>query len=129
MPTRATSVNERVSRAITTSCPYNQDSAESGGHAFPMLRPDEKEFLRLARHASLVPVSKSISADLQTPVSAFLSVAAGEPHAFLLESIEGGEKIGRYTFLGARPSVIVTAQGRDVVVQYPGQKKAPHIVT
>ena len=50
-----------------------------------MLRPDRKEFLRLAKTATLIPVSKSISADLQTPVSAFLSMAADEPHAFLLE--------------------------------------------
>ena len=68
-----------------------------------MIRPDYKEFTRLARESTLVPVAKSISADLLTPVSAFLAVAAGEPDAFLLESVEGGEKIGRYTFLGVRP--------------------------
>ena len=65
-----------------------------------MLRPDFKEFERLARDATLVPVAKSISADLLTPVSAFLMFAAGEPYSFLLESVEGGEKVGRYTFLG-----------------------------
>ena len=59
------------------------------------------EFARLAR-TTLVPVAKSISADLLTPVSAFLAIADDEPDAFLLESVEGGEKIGRYTFLGVR---------------------------
>src|SRR5262245_53291030 len=76
-----------------------------------MLRPDRQEFLRLAEKASVVPVAKTISADLQTPVSAFLHVAAREPHAFLLESVEGGDKIGRYTFLGARPYCVLTARG------------------
>ncbi len=90
-----------------------------------MLRPSEKEFFQLARTHTLVPVSKAISADLQTPVSAFLSVAAGEPHAFLLESIEGGEKIARYTFLGARPYMMVTARGSEVRIEYPGRRSAP----
>src|SRR5579859_7194051 len=66
----------------------------------PMLQPDFKEFSRLAREATLVPVVKSVSADLLTPVSAFLAIAEKESHAFLLESIERGEQIGRYTFLG-----------------------------
>src|SRR5207248_7611123 len=55
-------------------------------------------------------------ADLQTPVSAFLSIAANEPHAFLLESVEGGEKIGRYTFLGAQPYCIVTRRNNEVAI-------------
>src|SRR5918911_325907 len=88
-----------------------------------MLRPDRKEFLRLAKDATLVPVSKSISADLQTPVSAFLSIAADEPHAFLLESVEGGEKIGRYTFLGARPYCVVSGSGAQAVIQHYGDAR------
>ena len=67
-----------------------------------MVTPDYKEFSRLAKEATLVPVVKSVSADLLTPVSAFLAVAAKEPDAFLLESVERGEQIGRYTFLGAK---------------------------
>ena len=62
-----------------------------------MIRPDYKEFARWLAKSTLVPVAKSISADLLTPVSAFLAVAAREPYAFLLESVEGGEKIGRFT--------------------------------
>src|SRR5437764_6054297 len=90
-----------------------------------MLRPDRKEFLRLAKTATLIPVSRAIPADLQTPVSAFLSVAADEPHAFLLESVEGGEKIGRYTFLGARPYSIVCGRGDSVVIEHMKDGK-PH---
>jgi anthranilate synthase component I len=87
-----------------------------------MLFPDYKEFSRLARTATLVPVAKTVAADLRTPVSAFLSVAAEEPNAFLLESVEGGEKIGRYTFLGARPYMILTARGRQITLERNGKK-------
>src|ERR1700687_469135 len=76
-----------------------------------ILRPDYKEFSRLATGATLVPVVKSVAADLLTPVSAFLAIAAHEPDAFLLESVERGEQIGRYTFLGARPYMQVRARG------------------
>src|ERR1035441_7134046 len=82
-----------------------------------MLRPDYKEFARLAREATLVPVVKSVMADLLTPVSAFLALAGNEPDAFLLESVEKGEQIGRYTFLGARPYMQVRARGGEVVIR------------
>ncbi len=82
-----------------------------------MIRPDYKEFARLSRAATLVPVAKSISADLLTPVSAFLAVADGEPDAFLLESVEGGEKIGRYTFLGVRPFLRLESRGTEIKIE------------
>jgi anthranilate synthase component I len=82
-----------------------------------MIRPDFKEFSRLARGATLVPVVKSISADLLTPVSAFLAIAAGEPDAFLLESVEGGERIGRYTFLGVRPFLRLESRGSEITIE------------
>jgi anthranilate synthase component 1 len=82
-----------------------------------MLRPDYKEFSRLAREATLVPVVKSVAADLLTPVSAFLAVATNEPNAFLLESVERGEQVGRYTFLGAKPYMQVVARGTEITVQ------------
>ena len=81
-----------------------------------MVQPDFKEFSRLARTATLIPVVKSVTADLLTPVSAFLAIAADEPYAFLLESVERGEQIGRYTFLGARPYMRVSARGGEVRV-------------
>jgi len=82
-----------------------------------MIRPDFKEYSRLSRGATLVPVVKSISADLLTPVSAFLAIAAGEPDAFLLESVEGGERIGRYTFLGVRPFLRLESRGAEIKIE------------
>jgi len=82
-----------------------------------MIRPDYKEFVQLSRGATLIPVAKSISADLLTPVSAFLAVAEGEPDAFLLESVEGGEKIGRYTFLGVRPFLRLESRGAEITIE------------
>jgi anthranilate synthase component I len=86
-----------------------------------MLQPDFKQFSALAREATLVPVVKSVSADLLTPVSAFLAIAEKEPHAFLLESIERGEQIGRYTFLGANPYMRVRA--REGVIEIERGRK------
>ncbi|MFZ0800433.1 MAG: anthranilate synthase component I [Terriglobales bacterium] len=86
-----------------------------------MIRPDYKEFARLSRGATLVPVAKSISADLLTPVSAFLAVADREPDAFLLESVEGGEKIGRYTFLGVRPFLRLESRGEEIKIERRGK--------
>src|SRR5216684_1705170 len=88
-----------------------------------MLVPDFKRFAQLARAATLVPVAKTVAADLRTPVSAFLSVAAREPNAFLLESVEGGEKVGRYTFLGARPYMVLRAHGNDITLERRGKKE------
>jgi len=82
-----------------------------------MPTPEYAEFCRLARDATLVPVTKAIAADLQTPVSAFLNLAANEKRAFLLESVEGGEKVGRYTFLGARPYMVITSYGKEVLIE------------
>ncbi len=82
-----------------------------------MLYPEFKKFLHLSRSATLVPVVKSVSADLLTPVSAFLAIAAKEPHAFLLESNERGEQIGRYTFLGARPYMRLRARGSAIEIE------------
>jgi len=82
-----------------------------------MLQPDFHDFSHLARKATLVPVVKSVSADLLTPVSAFLAIAEKEPHAFLLESVERGEQIGRYTFLGARPYMRLKAHKGKVEIE------------
>jgi anthranilate synthase component I len=82
-----------------------------------MIRPDYKEFTRLSRGTTLVPVVKSISADLLTPVSAFLAVAGEERDAFLLESVEGGEKIGRYTFMGVQPFLRLESRGDQITIE------------
>jgi anthranilate synthase component I len=71
-----------------------------------MILPDFREFRRLAKQGNLIPVYDVFSADLLTPVSAYLRIANGARHSFLLESVEGGEKIARYTFAGANPEEI-----------------------
>src|SRR6201991_3730748 len=78
--------------------------------------PSLKDFSTLAKSHSLVPVTRTVAADLETPVSAFLRVAATEPEAFLLESVEGGEHVGRYTFIGIRPYRKMTASGGQITV-------------
>src|SRR5579862_633541 len=71
-----------------------------------MIQPSFKEFSRLAKQGNLIPVYDVFSADLLTPVSAFLRIAQGARYSFLLESVEGGEKIARYTFAGAHPEEV-----------------------
>jgi anthranilate synthase component 1 len=71
-----------------------------------MIQPDFGEFQRLAKAGNLVPVYEVFSADLLTPVSAYLRIAQGARYSFLLESVEGGEKIARYTFAGAHPEEV-----------------------
>src|SRR5437016_12685302 len=76
-----------------------------------------EEFLALAERGTVVPVVKMVMADLLTPVSAYLKIERSSPHAFLLESIEGGEKIARYSFLGCAPHTIVRGRGKEVVIE------------
>jgi anthranilate synthase component 1 len=83
--------------------------------------PDFATFERQATQGNIVPVSKALTADLETPVSAYLKLAARKKHSFLLESVEGGEKIGRYTFLGADPFLIVTATGDRIEIRHNGR--------
>ena len=71
-----------------------------------MIQPSFQEFQRLAHHGNLIPVYDVFSADLLTPVSAYLRLAQGARYSFLLESVEGGEKIARYSFAGAHPEEV-----------------------
>jgi anthranilate synthase component I len=71
-----------------------------------MIQPDFREFQRLAKQGNLIPVYDVFSADLLTPVSAYLRIAQSARYSFLLESVEGGEKIARYTFAGANPEEV-----------------------
>ncbi len=76
-----------------------------------------EDFLSLAQRGTVVPVVKTVMADLLTPVSAYLKIEGHSPQAFLLESIEGGEKIARYSFLGCAPHTIVRARGQEIVIE------------
>ena len=83
--------------------------------AHPVL-PSRKEFLALAKNHTLVPVCRTLTADLETPVSAFLRAAWPQPECFLLESVENGEQVGRYTFIGLAPFKRIVARGRKIVI-------------
>jgi anthranilate synthase component 1 len=77
------------------------------------IHPTYDEFVGLAQRGNVVPISCEILGDLETPVSAFLKIHRGR-HGFLLESVQGGEKWGRYSFLGTEPERVWTARGHDV---------------
>jgi len=80
-----------------------------------------EQFVDLAQRGTFVPVCKEIMADLLTPVSAFLKIAEHSDYAFLLESVEGGEQVARYSFLGKDPFLIVRAKDRDVFIERGGE--------
>ena len=86
--------------------------------------PSPRDFLKLSREHTLVPVYRTVTADLETPVSAFLRIAAEEPEAFLLESVEGGEHVGRYTFIGIEPYKKIVSRGTSIVVEEGGKRRA-----
>ncbi len=79
-----------------------------------------EEFKELARRGTFVPVCKEIVADLLTPVSAFLKIAEHADYAFLLESVEGGEHVGRYSFLGKDPFLILRSQDGRTTIERAG---------
>jgi anthranilate synthase component 1 len=78
--------------------------------------PTRKEFLALAKEHTLVPVCRILTADLETPVSAFLRAAWPERECFLLESVENGEQVGRYTFIGLAPFKRIVARGHEITI-------------
>src|SRR5438067_3319411 len=81
-------------------------------------------FKELARRGTFVPVCKEIVADLLTPVSAFLKIAEHADYAFLLESVEGGEHVGRYSFLGKDPFLILRARDGKTTIERGGETSA-----
>lgn len=78
-----------------------------------MFSPSREEFHRLAQQSNLIPVYREILADMETPVSAFRKIARGR-YSFLLESVAGGERIARYSFLGTEPSLVFRSKGREI---------------
>lgn len=91
-----------------------------------MHKPGLEEFRKLAGEAGLVPVYREIVADLDTPLTIFAKLAAGDSHAFLFESLEGGEKWGRYSFIGFDPMMTVCSRGDRIEVQQ-GQNKTVNV--
>src|SRR5438445_7017348 len=82
-----------------------------------------EEFEREAQQGNVVPVVRTVLADLHTPVGAFLRIAGDAEHAFLLESIEGGERVARYSFIGSNPWMIVRGQGNRTIVEKDGTRQ------
>ncbi|MGA7934547.1 MAG: anthranilate synthase component I family protein, partial [Kovacikia sp.] len=85
---------------------------------FTMVFPIFSEFSKLASQGNFVPVYQEWVADLDTPVSAWYRVCAGQPYSFLLESVEGGEQLGRYSLLGCDPLWILEARGNRTTQIY-----------
>ncbi|MEI8176427.1 MAG: anthranilate synthase component I [Candidatus Omnitrophota bacterium] len=93
-----------------------------------MLYPDLKEFKRLSKKGNIIPIYRELSADIDTPVSCFLKIDNGKP-SYLLESVEGGEKIARYSFLGTDPEVIIKSKGRsiEIISAKTGTRQKPSV--
>jgi anthranilate synthase component 1 len=84
------------------------------------------EFCKLATAGGLVAVAETVSADLLTPLSAYLRIAQGSSRSFLLESVEGGEHLARYSFLGAEPAMVVNSRNGVTTVQdSSGERQEP----
>ena len=90
------------------------------------IHPTESEFVKLARQGNVIPVYGELLADLETPVSAFLKLDDGR-FSYLLESVEGTEKVARFSFLGSRPSVLITASGRHVEISRFSHGASPKV--
>jgi anthranilate synthase component 1 len=82
------------------------------------------EFTAEMKNGNVVPVVRSVLADLHTPVSAFMRVCGDAEQSFLLESVEGGERLAQYSFLAANPLMTVRANNRDLFVKKDGSEKA-----
>jgi anthranilate synthase component I len=86
-----------------------------------MIQPSFDEIKKIAAPGSIIPVSKDILGDLLTPAAAFLRVAHGRRRAFLLESVEGGERLARYSFIGWDPFMVVRGKRNSVSVEHQGE--------
>lgn len=89
-----------------------------------MYQPSKEEFIKRAQQGVLQPVYYDLPADWETPVSAFYKVARDASHAFLLESVSGGERIARYSFIGLQPRFILRSRGQTVHLQENGSERA-----
>src|SRR5512136_2069670 len=76
------------------------------------IHPSLSDVLELAAQGNLIPIYRELPADLDTPVSVYLKLA-GQGASFLLESVEGGEQVGRYSFIGIEPNAVLSFNGRS----------------
>src|ERR1051325_8592574 len=85
-----------------------------------MYSPTIEEFRKLAAHGNLIPVMRRLLADFETPLSAYRKIR-GQGESFLFESVEGGEHIGRYSFVGCNPRAVIRQTGNRVEVVENGK--------
>jgi anthranilate synthase component I len=86
-----------------------------------MIQPSLEELKKIAGQGSVIPICKDILGDLLTPAAAFLRVAHGRRRVFLLESVEGGEHVARYSFIGWDPFIVVRGKGNSVWIERQGE--------
>jgi len=89
-----------------------------------------EEFKNLARQGNIIPIYEELIADTETPVSVYLKIKHESPYSFLLESVEGGEKIGRYTFIGYNPFMVFEIRGKSFSIKprHPDVQVLPTLV-
>src|SRR6266850_7846234 len=80
-----------------------------------MYSPTLEEFRKLALHGNLIPVTRRLLADFDTPLSAYRKIR-GQGESFLFESVEGGEHIGRYSFVGCNPRAVIRQHGARIEI-------------
>src|SRR5207247_5993608 len=85
-----------------------------------MYFPTRDEFLKLAAQGNLIPVARRLLADFETPLSAYRKIR-GQGESFLFESVEGGEHLGRYSFVGCNPRAVVRQLGTRIEVLENGK--------
>jgi len=112
MPAARSKRTQTAKRSATRAQSPTKSARPSGAAT-----PSAREFAALARRHTLVPVYRTVTADLETPVSAFLRIAQDQPEAFLFESVEGGEHVGRYTFIGIQPYRKIVARGTSISLE------------
>src|SRR5512135_1900247 len=85
-----------------------------------MYSPTRDEFLKLAAQGNLIPITRRLLADIETPLSAYRKIR-GQGEAFLFESVEGGEHLGRYSFVGCNPRAVIRQDGLQVKLSVNGR--------
>ncbi|MFA5097758.1 MAG: anthranilate synthase component I [Candidatus Margulisiibacteriota bacterium] len=91
-----------------------------------MYYPDKKDFLKLAKKGNLIPICRNIMADIETPVSAFAKIEGR--YSFLLESVEGGQNVGRYSFLGCEPYMLFQSKNDEIRITAFDKKKRTEVL-
>src|SRR5439155_6050591 len=89
-----------------------------------MVEPSFEEIQHLAREGNVISLHKDVLGDLLTPAAAFLRVAHGRQRVFLLESVEGGERLARYSFVGWDPFLVLRGKGNDIVLDELGETRS-----